>query len=71
MSLIQRRSLLAAGLALPALGAKAQATQMTAAVYPGGWDEALRAVLAPRLLQQHNVFEQYQDRFFALIKSKG
>ena len=46
MSLIQRRGLLAAGLALPAIGARAQATQMTAAVYPGGWDEALRAVLA-------------------------
>ena len=49
MSLIHRRGLLAAGLALPALRASAQ-TQMTAAVYPGGWDEALRAVLAPRLL---------------------
>jgi len=24
-----------------------------------------------RLLQQHGVFEQYQDRFFALIKGKG
>jgi hypothetical protein len=24
-----------------------------------------------RLLQQHNVFDQYQDRFFALVKGKG
>jgi len=23
-----------------------------------------------RLLQQHNVFDQYQDRFFALMKGR-
>jgi putative spermidine/putrescine transport system substrate-binding protein len=63
MSLIQRRGLLAAGLALPALGARAQTTQMTAAVYPGGWDEALRAVLAPRMQQLHNVNVAFDPLF--------
>jgi putative spermidine/putrescine transport system substrate-binding protein len=63
MSLIQRRGLLAAGLALPAIGARTQATEMMAAVYPGGWDDALRAVLAPRLLQQHNVTVAFDPLF--------
>jgi putative spermidine/putrescine transport system substrate-binding protein len=55
MTEFRRRHLLGAamaGAALPFGGARAQGTSMTAAVYPGGWDEALREVLAPRLREQ-------------------
>jgi len=65
MSPIHRRSLLAAGLgggALPLAGARAQSS-MTAAVYPGGWDEALRAVLAPRLRELHNINVSFDPLF--------
>ena len=36
---------------------------MTAAVYPGGWDEALRAVLAPRLREAHNINVAFEPLF--------
>lgn len=65
MSPIHRRSLLAAGVgaaALPFAEARAQAA-MTAAVYPGGWDEALRAVLATRLREQHNIAVSFDPLF--------
>jgi putative spermidine/putrescine transport system substrate-binding protein len=65
MSQIHRRSLLAAGLgaaALPLADARAQAA-MTAAVYPGGWDQALANVLAPRLRQEHNIAVSFDPLF--------
>ncbi|MDB5411867.1 MAG: transporter substrate-binding protein [Rubritepida sp.] len=66
MNAIHRRSLLAASLgtaALPFGPAGAQTTAMTAAVYPGGWDEALAAVLAPRLRQQSNIAVSFDPLF--------
>ncbi|MEI8243282.1 MAG: hypothetical protein WCI17_08455 [bacterium] len=33
--------------------------------------DASRIKSLGRLLQQHNVFDQYQDRFFALVRGKG
>ncbi|MBI0434634.1 extracellular solute-binding protein [Roseomonas sp. KE0001] len=48
--------------ALPAGPARA-AGSMTAAVYPGGWDEALRAVLAPALKQNHGVDVAFEPLF--------
>lgn len=64
-----RRALLGAGLAAAALpwtgpGAPAWAAgSLTAAVYPGGWDEALRAVLAPALKQRHQVDASFEPLF--------
>lgn len=55
MTEFRRRHLLGAamaGAALPWRSAQAQAA-LTAAVYPGGWDEALRAVLVPALREQN------------------
>ena len=65
MTAFRRRHLLGAamaGAALPWNAAQAQAA-MTAAVYPGGWDEALRAVLAPRLREQHNINVAFEPLF--------
>ena len=65
MTSIRRRHLLGAaiaGTALPWEAARAQ-TAMTAAVYPGGWDEALRAVLAPRLREAHNINVAFEPLF--------
>ena len=72
MTTSTRRALLGcaigtASLAVPgpwASGAHA-AGSMSAAVYPGGWDEALRAVLAPALRQQYQV-EVAFDPLFAV-----
>lgn len=60
-----RRALLGAGLAaaLPWTGPARAAGSLTAAVYPGGWDEALRAVLAPALKQQHGVDVAFEPLF--------
>lgn len=69
MNPMNRRSLLGAALggaaagALPWSPAMAQAASMTAAVYPGGWDEALREVLAPRLRELHNVNVSFESLF--------
>jgi len=65
MTALRRRMLLGAtlaGAALPWEAARAQAA-MTAAVYPGGWDEALRAVLAPRLREAHNINVAFEPLF--------
>lgn len=65
MTALSRRHLLGAamaGAALPWNAAQAQAA-MTAAVYPGGWDEALRAVLAPRLREAHNINVAFEPLF--------
>ncbi len=65
--MIHRRTLLGgalAGAALHGLPLHAQtAVNMTAATYPGGWDEALRAVLAPRLREQHNINVAFEPLF--------
>ena len=62
-----RRALLGAGLAatLPLSwpGPARAAGNLTAAVYPGGWDEALRAVLAPALKRQHQVDVAFEPLF--------
>ena len=57
-----RRSLLAATAALP-MAARAQGGSLTAAVYPGGWDEALANVLAPALRAQHNITVAFDPLF--------
>jgi len=44
--------------------------EIEVAFQAAGRDTALIKPLG-RLLQQHNVFDQYQDRFFALVKGKG
>lgn len=65
MTQLHRRALLgamAATAATPAL-AQAPASSMTAAVYPGGWDEALANVLAPRLRAQHNITVAFDPLF--------
>ncbi len=65
MTALSRRHLLGAamaGAALPWETARAQAA-MTAAVYPGGWDEALRAVLAPRLRETQNINVAFEPLF--------
>jgi putative spermidine/putrescine transport system substrate-binding protein len=65
MTAFRRRHLMGAalaGAALPWNAARAQAA-MTAAVYPGGWDEALRAVLAPRLRSAHNINVAFEPLF--------
>ncbi|WP_159993265.1 extracellular solute-binding protein [Roseomonas sp. 18066] len=68
MTDLSRRTVLGAtlGLAgaalLPGRPARA-AGSMTAAVYPGGWDEALRAVLSPALKQAHGVDVAYEPLF--------
>ena len=43
--------------------------EIETAFQAAGRDSSLIKPLG-RLLQQHNVFEQYQDRFFALVKGK-
>lgn len=61
-----RRALLGAGLAaafLPWTGPARAAGNLTAAVYPGGWDEALRAVLVPALKQRHGVDVAFEPLF--------
>ncbi|MBP0491388.1 extracellular solute-binding protein [Pararoseomonas indoligenes] len=67
MTTLNRRALLGAGLgaaALPFLPRAAYAAgSVTGAVYPGGWDEALRAVLTPALKQAHNVDASYEPLF--------
>ena len=65
MTNLSRRHLLGAALAASALplGAARAAGSMTAAVYPGGWDEALRAVLAPALKQAHGVDVAFEPLF--------
>lgn len=65
MTSIRRRHLMGAALAGAALpwGAARAQTAMTAAVYPGGWDEALRAVLAPRLREAHNINVAFEPLF--------
>lgn len=45
----------AAGLALAAPGLARASGSMTAAIYPGTWDEAYRAIVAPILKQRHNI----------------
>jgi putative spermidine/putrescine transport system substrate-binding protein len=63
MTEFKRRSLLA-GMGAAALPLAAQAqTAMTAAVYPGGWDEALANVLAPALRARHNVSVAFDPLF--------
>jgi len=63
-----RRALMGAALGalgagiLPGRAARA-AGSMTAAVYPGGWDEALRAVLAPALKRAHDVDVAFEPLF--------
>jgi putative spermidine/putrescine transport system substrate-binding protein len=68
MTAFTRRHLM--GTALGTLGAAAlpfraaqAAGSMTAAVYPGGWDEALREVLAPALKQAHGVDVAFEPLF--------
>ncbi|WP_419899445.1 extracellular solute-binding protein [Roseomonas sp. USHLN139] len=68
MTDLSRRSLFGASLGLGAAGllpgrAARAAGSMTAAVYPGGWDEALRAVLAPALKQAHGVDVAFEPLF--------
>lgn len=65
-----RRALLGAAvgatsLALPGpwVGPARAAGTMSAAVYPGGWDEALRAVLVPALRQQYQVEVAFEPLF--------
>lgn len=68
MTTLTRRHLMGAALGtlgaagLPFRPARA-AGSMTAAVYPGGWDEALRAVLAPALKQAHGVDVAFEPLF--------
>ena len=68
MTLLTRRTLMGAALGtlgtagLPLRAARA-AGSMTAAVYPGGWDEGLRAVLAPALKQAHGVDVAFEPLF--------
>ncbi|MFC7612157.1 ATP-binding cassette domain-containing protein [Teichococcus aestuarii] len=68
MTALSRRTLMGAALGtLGAAGLPFRAAQaagsMTAAVYPGGWDEALRAVLAPALKQAHGVDVAFEPLF--------
>lgn len=65
MSTLTRRAMLAAGVCATAPWDRpAQAAgSLTAAVYPGGWDEALRAVLQPALKQAHQVDVAFEPLF--------
>ncbi|MBB5696325.1 extracellular solute-binding protein [Muricoccus pecuniae] len=64
---MNRRALLGASLgalAMPALPRTTMAAgSMSAAVYPGGWDEALRGVLAPALKRAHDVDVAFEPLF--------
>lgn len=61
-----RRQLLAgAGLALAVPSLARAAGSVTAAIYPGTWDEAYRAIVSPLLKQRHNVDISY-DALFAV-----
>ena len=62
---LSRRALIGAGLAaaLPWSRPARAAGSLTAAVYPGGWDEALRAVLQPALKQAHGVDVSFEALF--------
>lgn len=62
---LSRRALIGAGLAvaLPWSRPARAAGGLTAAVYPGGWDEALRAVLQPALKQAHGVDVSFEALF--------
>lgn len=62
---LSRRALVGAGLAATLSWARPAraAGSLTAAVYPGGWDEALRAVLQPALKQAHGVDVSFEALF--------
>lgn len=67
MTMMNRRALLGVGLGTAALpfapGIARAAGSMTAAAYPGGWDEALRGVLAPALKAAHGVDVAFEPLF--------
>jgi putative spermidine/putrescine transport system substrate-binding protein len=62
---ITRRTalLVAAALAMPAIARAQRAGSVTAAIYPGSWDEAFREHVAPALQRTHNIALETQPLF--------
>jgi putative spermidine/putrescine transport system substrate-binding protein len=61
----RRTALLAAGaaLAMPAIGRAQSGGSVTAAIYPGSWDEAFREHVAPALERAHKIELEMQPLF--------
>lgn len=62
---LSRRALLASAavLAAPAIGRAQKSTSVTAAIYPGAWEDAFRELVAPALKKTHNIELEMQALF--------
>ncbi|MDO9710358.1 extracellular solute-binding protein [Paracraurococcus lichenis] len=62
---ISRRALLAgaAALAMPAVARAQKGGSVTAAIYPGAWEDAFRDLVAPALLKAHGIELEMQALF--------